>query len=82
MLKTDFKAYLLKELSPALQLFSRAALTMNLIQQMPQTHFKELFHKCLVWMHFLPWKPSELSVESIENELWHFGGCATLTVMH
>lgn len=57
-------------------------MTMNLIQQMPQTHFKELFHKHLVWMHFLPWKPSELSVESIKNKLWHFGGCATLTVMH
>lgn len=71
-----------KNLSPALQLFSRATPIINLIQQMRCTHFKELFHKHLVWMHFLPWKPSELSMESIENKLWHFGSCATFTVMH
>lgn len=81
MLQT-LKAYLLEELSSALQLSSMTTLTMNLIQQILYTHFKELFHKHMVWMHFLPWKLSELSMESIENKLWHSGGCAAFTVMH
>lgn len=55
---------------------------MNLIKQMLCTHFKEFLHKQLVWMHFFPRKPSELSMESIENKLWHFGGCAAFTIMH
>jgi len=82
MLPKTSKASLLKQLSPAIQLLSRATLIINLIQQMPRTHFKELFHKHLVWMHVLPWKPSELSMQRIENKLWHSGGCATSTVMH
>lgn len=55
---------------------------MALFQLMLPSHLKKLFHKHLVWMHFLPRKSPEFSMESIENKLWHFGGCATSTVMH